>query len=303
MTLPTVSLRKHGPEVSRLVYGVWRLADEPHGGELRAVRERIDLCLELGMRTFDHADIYGGYRCEELFGRALREAPSLRDQIDLISKCDICLRIAGTTDYRVKHYDTSARHIAASVDRSLQRLATDRLDVLLLHRPDPLLAADEVAEVLRSLIAAGKVRYIGVSNFRPHQLSLLASRLEQPIVTNQIEVSVLCTEPLIDGSLDQCQQRRIRPMAWSPLAGGQLFGDSPRARRVRGVLERVGARVAAPVDTVALAWLLRHPAGIVPVIGSSRPERIRQAAAAATIDLDRQDWFEIYEAALGQEVP
>lgn len=291
-------------ELSQMAYGVWRLSEDEKGASPARVRAKIDACLELGITTFDHADIYGGYSCEELFGKALAEEPKLRDRIEIVTKCNICLVDSARPGHRVKHYDTSEDHIRTSVERSLRNLATDRIDLLLLHRPDPLMDAKETAQAITELHQEGKVLAFGVSNFTPAQVDLLRMRLDLPIVANQIEFNPLHIAPLIDGTLDHCQLHRIQPMAWSPLAGGRLFthGDAGVAR-VQSVLERVAQRVDLPMDAVALAWLQRHPTRPIPIIGSNRVERIRSAARAIDLDMDRQSWFEIYEAGLGREVP
>ena len=298
-----------GLEFSRLVYGVWRLDDAEGRSSAeveRLAEERIETCLELGITTFDHADIYGDYRCEKLFGAALGNNPSLRDRIELVTKCDICLLSESRPGHRVKHYDTSPEHIERSVETSLKNLATDRIDLLLLHRPDPLMDAARTAAALEQLVASGKVLHLGVSNFTPSQFELLQARLDRPLVTNQIELSVLRTDPLLDGTLDQAQRLGRAPMAWSPLAGGELFGDNPQAERVRGALQRVGSRHgldSGSLDQVAIAWLLQLPSRPLPIVGTQKLDRLESAAKACDLELERQDWFEIYEASLGQEVP
>lgn len=304
MTVSRVSMHPEGPEVSRLIFGVWRLADNPQETSVADVRAKIDTCLSLGITTFDHADIYGGYVCEELFGRALEEDTSLRDKMEIITKCDICLTVDARPSYYVKHYDTSASHITQSVENSLRNLRTEQLDVLLLHRPDPLMDADEVASTLQGLIEQGKLKHVGVSNFTPSQVSLLASRLDVPLVTNQIECSVLHLDPLHDGTLDQCQERRMRPMIWSPLGGGRLFtGDGPREVRVREAMQLVANEHQATLTQIAYAWLLRHPSHGLPILGTNQIERIKETAGCEAITLDRQQWFRIWEASAGHEVP
>ena len=184
------------------------------------------------MTTFDHADIYGGYTVEQLFGEALALAPALRAKLQLVTKCGICLTTPNRPAHRVKHYDTSFEHIVSSVENSLQMLHSERIELLLIHRPDALMDADVVAAAFTHLQLQGKVQHFGVSNFSPAQFDLLASRF--PLVTNQIELHPLHLAPLHDGSLDQCQQRRLQPMIWSPLAGGRLItGDDVVAERVR----------------------------------------------------------------------
>lgn len=297
---------------SRLIFGVWRMIDWQM--TTPQIRELIDRCLEWGITSFDHADIYGDYRCEGLFGAALAEAPALREQMQIIDKCGIRLVSARRPRHQIHDYDTSAAHIHASVDNSLKQLHTDYLDVLLIHRPDPLMNADEIAQTFVDLNQAGKVRSFGVSNFTPSQFNLLASRLPFPLVTNQIEISVLHLDPFTDGTLDHCQQLRIAPMAWSPFAGGRLFqsqadrpaGETakPRIQRVQAALQQVGDQLGgATIDQVALAWLLTHPAGIFPILGTGKLDRIQSAIAAEQFRLTREQWFTIWTASTGAEVP
>ena len=297
-----IQLTEGGPTFSRIVAGIMRLREWDM--DTPDLINFVYQCLDLGITTFDHADIYGSYRVEELFGRALSAEPSLRDRIELVTKCGIQLVSANRPDTRVHHYDTSYDHIITSAERSLRNFRTQTLDLLLIHRPDPLMDADEVAGALSALRAAGKIRHAGVSNFTPSQFALLQSRLDFPLVTNQIELSVLFLDPLRDSTLDQLQQLRVRPMAWSPVAGGRLFDPmDERARRVRGALEAIGQELGASVDQVALAWLLRHPARVLPVMGTGKIERLREAVAAENVTLDRQQWFAIWEASAGHEVP
>ena len=293
-----------------MAWGAWRLADDPvlannSVESTRAVRQIIDTCLDHGITTVDHADIYGGYRCEEIFGRALQDAPELRDRLEVITKCGIRLLDEARPDVRVKHYDTTAEHITASVENSLANLSVDTIDVLLLHRPDPLKDPDDTAAALHQLRHAGKIRYAGVSNYTPSQFDLLQSRLDFALVTNQIEVNPLTLAPFTDGTLDHCLMHRLRPMAWSPLAGGRLWtDDTDTVQRVHDALRNVAREhPGTGIDQVALAWLLRHPSGMIPVIGTGKVDRVVSAVGALTLELDRQGWFEIYEAALGGEVP
>ncbi len=262
----------------------------------------IEGCLDRGVTSFDHADIYGAYTVEGLFGEALALAPGLRDRMQLVTKCGIALKVPARPAHGIKHYDTSAAHIVASAERSLRELRTDRLDVLLLHRPDPLLDADEVAQAFDTLRTAGKVRAFGVSNYTPSQFALLHART--PLVTNQVELHPLKPAVLFDGTLDQAQQLRTRPMIWSPLAGGRLMtGDGDTEQRVRAVLSEIGAAHGVGAATVAFAWLLRLPSRPVPVAGSRRLEAIDEAVAATRLTLDRQDWTRILVAATGRDVP
>lgn len=303
MVIPKVYLAHSGPEFSLFVEGFWRLSDWNYSN--KQIIELIEGCLELGITTFDHADIYGGYTCEELFGDAIAESSIKRDQYQLVSKCGIKLISPNRPQHQVKSYDTGKQHIIQSAERSLKNLRTDYIDLLLIHRPDPLMDADEVAEAFTQLHDSGKVLHFGVSNFVPSQYELLASRLKMPLVTNQIEYSVLNMATQDDGSIDLCQKLSIRPMAWSPFAGGRLFTEqSAQAERVRSVLETMGNEFDdSTIDQIALAFILRHPAGFLPVLGTGKLERIQSAVKALDIELSREQWFTIWEASKGHGVP
>jgi predicted oxidoreductase len=301
--VPQVSLSGQGPGVSRIVHGLWRLAG--WGLDRGGVCELIRGCVTQGITTFDHADIYGDYTCEGLFGPALAECGVDRSAIQLVTKCAIKLVSQQRPAHRIKSYDTSRAHIVASVENSLKALCTDYIDLLLIHRPNPLLDPREVNEAFVSLRESGKVRHFGVSNFLPRQFESLAAKLEVPLVTNQIEYSVMNLSAHVDGSIDLCQKLGIRPMAWSPLGGGRLFaGDSQQAGRLREAIARIGREVGgASIDQVAMAWVLKHPVGFVPVLGTGNLERIRSAVAALKIDLSAEQWFEIRRASTDQDVP
>jgi len=303
MNVPQIPFSADGPVASRLALGMWRLADARLNRD--QIRALILEAAELGITTIDHADIYGIYTCQGLFGEAVGGDGALRDRLQLVTKCGIRLGPPAVTTQRVKYYDTSRANILASLDNSLKALRTDRVDVLLIHRSDPLLDPDEVAEAFVTLKKAGKVLHFGVSNFTISQFDLLASRLPFALVTNQLQFSVLQTAPLYDGTFDQCLRLRVLPMAWSPLAGGQLLkAEDERARRVRGALEEVGKEFGgASVEQVALAWILAHPAKIIPVLGTNNRERVRSSAAAASISLSREQWFLILEASAGMPAP
>lgn len=298
-----ILLCEGGPALSRLVMGYWRLMAWPQRG--RALLDFIKRGLELGITSIDHADIYGDYRCESTFGDALRLEPALRQHLELVSKCGICLRSPARPGHAVKHYNTSRDHIVRQTENSLRNLGTDYLDILLIHRPDPRMNADEVAEAFTLLRRQGKVRHVGVSNFLPHHFELLQSRLGFPLVTNQVELSPLELRHLHDGTLDLCQQRRIAPLAWSCLAGGRIMaGDDDQSQRVRQVLHEIGAELGGrSIDQVALAWVMQHPSRPLPIIGSGRLERIEAAVEAEQIAMDRQQWFRIWQASTGHEVP
>lgn len=260
--------------------------------------------LEEGITSTDHADIYGDYACERLFGEALALEPALRDQLQIVTKCDIKLVSEKHPSHQIAHYDTSKAHIVQSAENSLRNLNTDYIDVLLLHRPDPLMDVDEVAEAFTTLRDAGKVRYFGVSNFTSSQFELLQSRLSFPLVTNQVECSVLNFEVMHDGTLDQSQRLRVAPMAWSPLGGGRLFTSmDEQAVRVRACLEEIGESLGASIDQVAYAWLLKHPSNMLPVLGTGKIERVRAACEAAKLAMSRQQWFKVWRASKGHDVP
>lgn len=282
---------------SRIVYGMWRL-DEDTDISPAHVRAKIEACLEQGITTMDQADIYGGYNSEEMLGAALR-GTDLAGQIEIVTKTDIVVRSDRFPDVRVKHYDTSAQYITASVERSLKLMGIERVDLLLIHRPDPLMDHHETGAALDDLVASGKVRAVGVSNFRPWDFSLLQSAMETDLVANQIELSLTCNVAFTDGDLAFLQENDIVPMAWSPLGGGGLMsGDLGVQATLREVARRLGAEPAE----VAVAWLLAHPSGILPVMGTNRIERIRRFSEATKVPMDRETWFELYTAALGREV-
>lgn len=290
--LPTFSL-------SQLVYGVWRW-DEKTQSE-KDISTLIDTCLSLGIDSFDHADIYNDYANEAFFGKLLKDNPSKRHQIKIITKCGIQLLSQKKPLTKVKHYDYSKDHITSSVEQSLTNLNTDYIDLLLLHRPSPLLNADVVAQTLSSLVLSGKVKHIGVSNFTPAQFQLLQSRLDIPLITNQIELNFNQLQPLIDGSIDFLYERKIKPMIWSPLGGGSIFEHGKVALNKQ--FELLGAKYQVGADVLSLAWLLKHPAQLIPVIGTVKTERIISVVKACSIDLELQEWFQLYEAAMGNEVP
>ena len=287
-------------DLSRIVYGMWRLADDRDTSEAQT-RAKIDACLEQGITSFDQADIYGDYESQRVLGQALKAAPELRDQIEIVSKADIALISDKFPDRRTKHYDTGRAHILASVEASLSEMGLDYLDLLLIHRPDPLMDAHETGAVLDELVTTGKVRAVGVSNFRLFDWTLLQSAMRTPLATNQIELSLLASEPFRNGDLAFLQERAIPPMAWSPLAGGALFDGSHPELLAR--LSEIGADHGTDATAIAIAWLLRHPARIIPVLGTNNLTRIRAMSDATRINLDRETWFELYELANGFEVP
>ncbi|MGE5107545.1 MAG: aldo/keto reductase [Sphingobacteriales bacterium] len=263
----------------------------------------IDECMQMGVTTFDHADIYGHYTTEEEFGRALAERKHLRSQMQFITKCGIKMVSPNRPHHTIKHYDTSKEHIIHSAHLSLKHLHTDYIDTLLIHRPDPLMHPDEIAEAFTQLKNEGKALNFGVSNFTQSQTEMIASRF--PIITNQIELSILYLKPFTDGTLDECITKNIIPMAWSPLGGGNLFAhaeDDERAKRIIAVADILAEKYSVAPDQVLLSWLLQHPSGIIPVLGTSKAERIKKALEASKIKMERQEWFMLWRASTGHEV-
>lgn len=286
-------------ELSRLVYGMWRLGDDVDTSAAH-VQAKIEACLAQGITSFDQADIYGGYEAEALLGHALRAAPQLRDQMEIITKCDIVAPVGRHASARVKHYDTSAAHINASVEASLRDMAIDHIDLLLIHRPDPLMDHLETGAALDALVAAGKVRAVGVSNFRPWDFKLLQAGMKTPLVTNQIELSLVAHDGFTNGDVAFHQEHGLPLMAWSPLAGGRLLAEA--SKELRDKLTEIGAAHGTDWSAAAVAWLLRHPARIIPVMGTNSLARIATIGTAMTINMDRQTWFELYTHVMGHEV-
>jgi len=265
--------------------------------EERQVQELIEASLEAGITTFDHADIYGDHSNEEIFGNVLRKNPSLRKKMEIITKCGIKFSSSKRPASWVKHYDTSQQHIIWSANNSLKMLGVDHIDLLLIHRPDPLLNPEEVAEAFTSLKKSGKILHFGVSNFTPSQFEMLQHFLNFPLVTNQLEISIQHNVPLFDGSLDVMLKNKVSPMSWSPLGGGRVVnGDQQQ-------LFQKASKYAATDAQLALAWLLKHPSTIFPVIGTTNPERITECSKAIDIQMDLQDWFEMLKIAQGKEMP
>lgn len=291
-----------GLNLSRLTLGLWRAKEWKY--TTQQLYNLVTQSLELGITSFDHADIYGGYECENVFGNVLRENPSLRRTMQLVTKCGIKLVSPKFPENTMHCYDTTKLHIIRSAERSLQNLNTDYIDLLLIHRPDPLMNADETAEAFYELKKSGKILHFGVSNFLPHQFSLLQSRLDFPLLTNQIEASVLCTDHFDNGNLDFLQEKRVSPMVWSPIAGGRLFYENnERIDRVKNILNEIGHRYCVGVDTIAIAWLLIHPVNFIVILGTGKIERIKSAIKSLDIKLTREEWFKIWVASKGNDLP
>mgnify|MGYP001800691131 CR=1 FL=1 len=290
---PTVSL-------SRIVYGMWRIGDDDDTSP-KHIQAKIEACLAQGITPLDQADIYGAYGAQTLLGNTLKNAPGLRDKVEIVSKCGIIAPMGRYAEKPVKYYDTSREHIQASVEASLQEMSIEQIDLLLIHRPDPFMDHIETGRALDELVSSGKVKAVGVSNFKPHDWDLLQSAMTTQLATNQIELSVMAIDAFANGDLAHLQKRNIPPMAWSPLGGGALFA-SPLANIAR-VLQRLADELQSDIASLALAWLIAHPARIIPVAGTNSLHRIRQIGGTLQTPLDRETWFKIYSAALGRDVP
>jgi len=285
-------LHADGPTFSRIISGAWRW----HTVSPEIVERLIRTSLDQGITTFDHADIYGDHSNEEIFGDVLKKDSALRKKMELVTKCGIKFSSAKRPATWVKHYDTSRAHILWSAENSLKMLGTDHLDLLLIHRPDPMLDPSEVADAFSLLKKQGKVLHFGVSNFTLSQFTMLQAYVPFPLVTNQIEISLSRVEPFFNGDLDLMLERRVSAMAWSPLGGGKLVADDRE-------LFAKSSKYNATYTQLSLAWLLRHPSHIFPVIGTTKPERVEEAAKAIDIHLDLQDWFEMLKWVMGKEMP
>jgi len=299
LSCPASLTRKDGLTLSRIVAGMWRMQEWQLTPQQRL--RLIEQCLELGVSSFDHADIYGDYGVEALFGEALAMQPGLRQRMQLVSKCGIKLVNPARPEHTLQHYDTSASHITASVEQSLRNLGTDHLDLLLIHRPDPLMDFDVIADTFHALRQAGKVRHFGVSNFSRHQFECLNRRIA--LTTNQVEFSPLHVDPMFDQCFDGLQDLGVAPMIWSPLAGGRLFSNNDAAgQRVRAAIEQVAAELQQPFASVVFAWIMQLPSRPIPLTGTGRISAIAEAVQATQFSLSRSQWFTILRAARGHEV-
>ena len=276
-----------------MTWGVW--------GKNCTTQQMIELmnsCIDSGITTFDHADIYGGYTTEEAFGKAFSESQINRSDIQMISKCGIQM-ISEKRSNSVKHYEYSKAYIVASVEQSLTNLQTEYLDLLLLHRPSPLMQADEIAEAVEKLKIEGKILDFGVSNFTPSQSDLIETKTK--INYNQIEFSITNLNPMLDGSLDHMQINRITPMCWSPL--GTVFRkDNEQSQRILKVADELASKYEVTNDIILLSWISKHPTGILPVCGTADKKRISSLMKATTVEMELQDWFLLWTASTGDDV-
>ena len=290
-----VYLSDSGPKVSPAIYGFYRWDNQENRGAAQMERI-INLCLDLGINTFDHADIYGNYQCEKLFGQLLANKTFKREDVILFTKCGLRVPDVSQPDVRLKHFDISGEHIIKSVDQSLQNLKTDYIDIFLLNHFDPIADLEETAATLRRLKDAGKIKNIGVSNFSVFQHQLLASYLGMPIVTNHIELNLLNTSALENGQIDYIKQRYMRPLASAPLAEGRIAnGTDDKALKLREKLKLVAQKYDANIESIAAAWIVKL--GALPLIGTQDEGRIKNIVKAFDIDLDKQDWYDLYEIA------
>ena len=285
-------------DFSQIIYGMWRLAD----GEIndaKSVTDKINLCLDQGITTFDQADIYGDYSAEALFGIALKEDKSLRNKIEIVTKCGIVAPCGKYADVPVKYYDTSKKHIDASVNASLKNMNIDYIDMLLIHRPDPYMDHNETGQALDTLIKSGKIGAVGVSNFKPYDWELLQSTMVNKLHTNQIELSLQSIDAFSNGDVAFHQKNASPIMAWSPLGGGKLMTES---NQLTNKMDQIGTHYKVDRAAVAISFLLSHPANIIPIMGTNNIDRISKISDAFKVKMDRITWFELYTAALGREV-
>ncbi len=292
-----------GLKLSRIVHGQWRLKEWDLSQQ--QLLKLIEQAMELGVTSFDHADIYGNYSCEEIFGEALAKKKKLRQHMQLITKCGIRLKSDKNPLQKIKYYDFSYEHIVSSAERSLVNLKTDHIDLLLLHRPSPFIDPGEVAKAFDHLQTSGKVLFFGVSNFTPGQHSMLAAHLDMPLVTNQVEISPYCLEHFDNGNMDHFLTHEIKPMAWSPLGGGKLPDpQDEKGQRLFNVINEVARESGVDVpEKIIYSWLLKHPAGIIPVVGTGKVERIKHATDALNVEISLEQWFRIYNASKGADLP
>lgn len=314
--MKSISIGKSTLKSSRLAYGCWRLGGSWEPQEISperesASRKAVLTAYEQGFTFFDHADIYCHGHSETLFGKVLQEVSGMRDKVVIASKCGI-RRKGDPTPESPYRYDYSSEHLVAACEGSLRRLGVDYIDLYQLHRHDPLAHPIEVAKAFATLRQQGKVRWFGVSNFTTHQLRTLQSFCSVPIVAQQVEINLMRLEHLNDGTLDMCESEQISPFAWSPLAAGRLATNSAidlnspdhaHRAQLRERLDAIAYARHVSRSVIALAWLLAHPAGIIPIVGATTPEHILDAAKAETIELTRDEWYRLYEAAVGHRLP
>ncbi len=289
--------------LSRIIHGYWRLDSWNYSNN--EIINLINQCVDIGVTSFDHADIYGNHSNELIFGDALKKISGVRNKIQIITKCGIKIASNKFPDRNIGTYDYSYDHIISSVEQSLKNFNTDYIDLLLLHRPAPLLNPHEVAKAFTHLEKSGKVLNFGVSNFTPEQYSMLQKFTDQKLVTNQVEISPYCIEHFNNYNMDFFIKEQIKPMSWSPLAGGKLLlPTDAKSRRINKVLSEISAELSIKnIDTIIYSWLLKHSAGIMPIVGSSKIERVKNAVEALNIEISDEQWYRIYTASTGAGLP
>lgn len=286
-----------------LVYGTWRMLDGAPSSQ--DINRRLNRCVELGITAIDTAEIYGGYAVEAALGEAMALSPGLHEKLRVITKSGIYVPNPKNPERTVGFYDASAAQLKKSVEASLRLMGRERIDLFLVHRPDWFTSIDDTATGLNQLIREGKIQHAGVSNYTPRQFAALNSRMDTGLLTNQVEFHLLNMEPITDGTFDLCQQHRMRPMAWSPLAGGKLFEkNNPAAGRLASVAASLSAKYGgASLEQLAYAWVMGHPSRPIPVVGTNKVERIESAVKAVSLKLEREDWFALWVAARGHNIP
>ncbi len=292
-------------DLGNFAYGTWRILDAPKPLSSEELAVRFRKCLEVGIETIDTAEIYGGYQVEEAVGKALLSDPDLRRSFKIVTKAGINVPSEEKAQARIPQYDASGENLVHCAEKSLRLLGVDAIDLFLVHRPDWLTHPERTASGLQRLLDEGKAKNVGVSNYTIHQFETLDTLLGGKLATNQVEFGPLCMDPLYDGTFDQCLRGKIRPMAWSPLGGGSLFrGEEGAPKRLRDKLAELAPRYGdAPMDALVYAWILAVPANPTVILGTNQTDRIVSGAQGGTIELEREDWYAVWEAAKGQSVP
>lgn len=304
MSVKKVKLSCDGPELSEIAFGTWRILDDDPQPSSAEVAKRLEKCLELGITTIDTAEIYGLYTVEEAVGKGLAESADFKGAFEIVTKCGIDIPSKEKSSAQLPHYNATAENLVACAEKSLKLLGVETIDLFLVHRPDWFTTAEETAKGLDQLISSGKIKHAGVSNYTYHQFELLSSCVNQPLVTNQVEVNLINMDALYDGTLSQCEQRKILPMAWSVLGGGSLFEENEQSTRIRAALDDMREKYdGAGNDALATAWVMAHPSRPLAITGSNKLDRIESQAQAAAIQMDRQDWYALWSAAKGHPIP
>ncbi|HCN61383.1 MULTISPECIES: aldo/keto reductase [Mammaliicoccus] len=298
-----IRINKH-VSYSRIVHGFWRLNEWGYSNQ--QLNDFLHEIVDRGITTMDHADIYGNYTCESLFGDALALTPNLREKLEIVTKCGIILPNENKPKNTGHRYDQSYEHIIESVDQSLLNLKTDYIDTLLIHRPSPLMDPDEMTRAVMHLVDQGKIKAFGVSNFKCNQYELLNESLKKEmshISVNQVEVSPYQLENIEDCTLNRMLQHDVKVMAWSPLAGGKIFdANDEKSRRILEVIQPLASKYNVSVSTVVYSWLLKLPSNVMPIVGSSKIDRVDEAVKATKLQLTDQEWFDIYVASRGEDI-